>query len=60
MGPKMPATLKLMGRMRKALDWYLRSTVISEIMVRMMPTRPLTQPANTRQNMAVAKVVENP
>lgn len=49
-----------MGKMRKARDWYLRSTVISEIMVRMMPTRPLTQPAKMRQNMAIPKLLENP
>lgn len=34
-GPRMPATLKLMGRMRKARDWKRFSRVISAIMVRL-------------------------
>lgn len=35
LGPKILATLKLMGRIRKARDWYFFSTVISATMVRL-------------------------
>lgn len=31
----MPATLKLMGKIKNARDWYFLSTVISAIMVRL-------------------------
>lgn len=34
-GPRMPATLKLMGNIRNALDWYFLCTVISAIIVRL-------------------------
>jgi hypothetical protein len=34
-GPRKLATLKLIGRMRKARDWYFFSLVISATMVRL-------------------------
>ena len=34
-GPSKPATLKLMGRIKKALDWYFFSTVTSATIVRL-------------------------
>ena len=49
-----------MGKIKKALDWYFFSLVISAIMVRMMPTVPLMAPPKARQQAAWTKVVAKP
>jgi hypothetical protein len=60
MGPTKTPTLKIMGKIRKALLWYFLSLMISLIMVLITPTLPFNMPPRHLKVTAMVKLREKP
>ena len=59
-GPTKTPTLKIIGKIKKALLWYFFSLMISLIMVLITPTLPFSIPPRHLKDTAMAKLRENP